>query len=217
MSGSQSAACSATTSIFGVGLHAVLEAVEPFDRRRRARQAFEHRDLAAVGQELVGDILAGFLGDLEIVAADEGRVVLAGLAERLAVELDDRNARLHRAGDDRRQRRRLERRDQDEVDLLGDEIVHLRGLRVHVAGAVGDLKRELRNLRRRRGQFVVDVLPVGLGVVGLREADDELAVLAAFLDERRGVRRAGRSASAPTPSEAADCLASTKAMTFSLG
>ena len=30
---------------------------------------------------------------------------------------------------------------------------------------------------------------VGFGVVGLREADDELAVLAAFLDERRRLRR----------------------------
>jgi hypothetical protein len=92
--------------------------------------------------------------------------------------------------DDRGQRRGFERRDQNQVDLLGDEIVHLRGLGIHVAGAVGDLQRELRNLLGRRGQFVVDVLTVGLGVVGLREADDVIAVLAAVLDGGGCVRRA---------------------------
>ena len=173
-----------------IGLDAILEAVEAFDRGRRARQAFQHRDLAAVLQELVGHVLPGFLGDLEIVAADEGRVVLAGIADRLAVEFDHRNAGLHRARDDRGERRGLEGRDQDEIDLLGDEIVHLRGLGVHVAGAVGDLERELRHLRRRRSQFVIDMRAIGLGVVGLREADDEFAVLAAVLDERRGAAAA---------------------------
>ena len=57
-------------------------------------------------------------------------------------------------------------------------------------------KRELRNLRRGRRQFVVDVLAIGLGVVGLREADHVLAVLAAVLDERRGLGRAGEQAPA---------------------
>jgi hypothetical protein len=33
------------------------------------------------------------------------------------------------------------------------------------------------------------VLPIGLGVIGLREADDELAVFPAFLDEGRSVGR----------------------------
>ena len=193
-----------------VGLDAVLEAVEPLDRRRRARQAFEHRDLAALGQKLVGDILAGLLGDLEIVAADEGRVVLAGIADGLAVELDDRNAGLHRAGDDGGQRRGLERRDQDEIDLLGDEIVHLRGLGVHIAGAVGDLQRELRDLLGRRGQFVIDVLAVGLGVVGLREADHVLVVLAAGLGESaaEAAFAANASASAALVPNNSRCMSS---------
>ena len=64
-------------------------------------------------------------------------------------------------------------------------------MRIHIAGTVGDLQRELRDFLGCRGQFVIDVLAIGLGVVGLREADDETAVLAAFLDERRRGRRAG--------------------------
>ena len=58
-----------------------------------------------------------------------------------------------------------------------------RGLGVHVARPVGDLQCELRNFRRRRGQLFVDMRAIGLRIVGLREADDELAVLSAFLDE----------------------------------
>ena len=61
-----------------IGLDAGLEAVEPLDRRSRARQPLEHRDLAALRKELVGDVFAGLLGDLEIVAADEGRESLPG-------------------------------------------------------------------------------------------------------------------------------------------
>ena len=133
-----------------VALDAVLEAVQPLDRRRRARQALQHRDLAAVRQQRLGGIFARRLGDLVVVAADEGRVVLAGIADRLAVELDHRDAGVHRPLHRRGQRRRLERRDQQQVDLLGDEVVDLRGLRVHVAGAVGDLQRELRHRPWRR-------------------------------------------------------------------
>ena len=142
-------------------------------------------------QELVGDVFARLLGDLEIVAADEGRIILAGIADRLAIELDDRNAGFRGPRDDWRQRRGLEGRDQDQIDLLGDEVVHLRSLRVHVAGPVGDLQCELRHFLRRGGQFVVDVLTVRLGVVGLRKADHILSVLAALLDQRRSLRRTG--------------------------
>ena len=119
-------------------LDAVLEAVQPLDRRGRARQALEHRHLAAVRQQRLGGILAGRDGDLVVVAADEGRVVLARIADRLAVELDHRDAGVHRPLHRRGQRRRLEGRDQQEIDLLGDEVVDLAGLGVHVA------------LRRRR-------------------------------------------------------------------
>jgi hypothetical protein len=54
-----------------VRFHTVLESVETFAHRRRARQTFEHRDLAAVRQELTSNVFASFLGDLEIAAADK--------------------------------------------------------------------------------------------------------------------------------------------------
>ena len=54
--------------------------------RDQSLDSAQHRDFAASGQELVGDIFAGLLGDLEVVAADEGRVVLSGIADGLAVE-----------------------------------------------------------------------------------------------------------------------------------
>ena len=49
---------------------------------------------------------------------------------------------------------------------------------------------------RGRSQLFVDVSPVGLGVRGLRKPDDELSVLAAFLDQRRRSCRPAASATA---------------------
>ena len=63
----------------------LLEAVEALDGRRRARQPFENRGLAAIRHQGLGGPLSGFLGDLAVVAAHEGRVVVA---HRLAVELE---------------------------------------------------------------------------------------------------------------------------------
>ena len=167
LSGSQSAACSATTWILAFSL---TPSLKPLSRSTAGVELGRPSSTATSppsGSSVLAVYLPASIGDLVIVAADEGRVVLAGIADRLAVELDHGNAGIHRPLDGRRQRRRLERRDQEQVDLLGDEVVDLRGLRVHVAGAVGDLQGELRDLLGRGGQFVVDVLAIGLGVVGL--------------------------------------------------
>ena len=207
LSGTQSAACSATTWILAFSL---TPSLKPFSRSTAGVELGRPCSTATSppsGSKRLGGVFAGLQGDLVVVAADEGRVVLAGIADRLAVELDHRDAGIHGALHRRRQRRRLEGRDQQQVDLLGDEIVDLRGLRVDVAGAVGDLQRELRHFLGGRGQLVIDVLAIGLGIVGLRKADDELAVLRAGLDQRVGglggagdaqgtSRRAARPASA---------------------
>ena len=140
MSGSQSAACSATTLIFGL---VFTPSLKPLSRSTAGVELGRPSSTATSppsGSSVFGGVLAGLVGDLVVVAADERRVVLARLADGLAVELDHRNAGLHRARDGGRQRRGLERRDQQQIDLLGDEIVDLRGLRVVVAGAVGDLQ-----------------------------------------------------------------------------
>jgi hypothetical protein len=147
------------------------------------KAVYASNDMMAAGARLAAKGAGKKDGDIAILGTDG----LPGPAGGIRA-VDHRNAGFHRPRDHRGQRRRLERRDQDQIDFLGDEIVHLRGLRIHVAGAVGDLQRELRDLLGRRGQFVVDVLTVGLSIVGLRKADDVIAVLAAVLDEGRGVR-----------------------------
>ena len=168
LSGSQSAACSATTWIFGVLLDAVLEAVEPLDGRGRARQALEHRDLAAVRQQRLGGVFAGLQGDLVVVAADEGRVVLAGIADRLAVELDHRECRRPSPASPpgvsgAASNGEISSRSTFWVMKLSTCEVCVLTLpapsaicRVNCGTCLGG-----------GGQFVVDVLAIGLGVVGL--------------------------------------------------
>ena len=171
---------------FCVLLHAVLVAVQPLDSRCRTGQALEHGYLAAFRQQSLGGVFARFHSDLVVIAADEGRVVLARISNRLAVELDDRDASVHGAFDRRRQRRRLERRNQKQIDFLRYEVVDLGRLCVYVAGAIGDLQGELLYVSDSGCQFLVDVLTIRLRVVGLGKADDEFAVLGASLDQRVG-------------------------------
>ena len=49
------------------------------------------------------------------------------------------------------------------------------------------------------GEIVIYMLPIGLSIVCLREADDELAVFVALLDQRGRAGPAGRRGSPPPP------------------
>ncbi len=135
------------------------------------------------------DELAGGLADLAVVGADEGRVRVA--LDR-AVEHDHRDALLVDPAHDRRQRLRLVRRDDQEVDLLAQEVLDVGDLLgvVLLRVGVGDL--DVGEALRRRRHVRVHRHAPRLAQVALREADQVLAGLRLAATGRPGRSRRPR-------------------------
>ena len=157
------------------------------------RQRVDAGDLGDHGVRLVAELLAdvGAGGDAHaVVVAEDGDARGVRVVE-LAVDVDDRDAGLHRLEGDRGHGRAVEGQQHDRVDALVDERLDLADLQVDVVGALRDP--ELDVVVRLGG------LLGGLGdrahpaVVGGRggEADDDLV---ARLVVRAGLGRGGAAA-----------------------
>ena len=161
-------------------------------------EPFELDDLALAAGLLdrpIGDPLA-FLDE---VRADEGEEVDAGLGERridVAVDQQHRNAGLLGVHDRRDQWLLLARRQEDEVDALGDHAVDVGDLLGGRAGGVG-----IDELRAALGGFVLHAGGLreapGIVALGLGEAD----LVSVLLLQRRHLAEGGNDGE---PGEAAD-------------
>ena len=220
---SQSAFWLAMISAVRVVGEPLTEPVAALLRRRRALQPadLDHgaRIVSLVGAVL-GGVGPGLLADLHVVGADPHRELVA---LDLAVEDDHRHALGARLGDDVGQRRRLVRRDDQQVDALGEEVLDVGDLLGVVLGGVGEDDLQLRVGRGGGGDLVVHRLAPRLALVRLRHAD-QVAVLgldAALGDTGRRRPAAGRCPvrsspatppATPTASTGATAIAKSRAL-----
>ena len=175
----------------------VGEALRPVLGQRQVGDALDlgdHRVAHALGLELRGDVRAGREAHAVVVALDQGAGPARGV--ELAVEVDHGDARRLRLDRDLGERLAVERQDDQRVDLLVDEGLHLADLLVDVVAPLDRLERHVAVLLR-----------LGLGVRrdggdpavvgrGRREADgDRLAggVVAGRRRSRRSRSRRTRS------------------------
>ena len=161
---------------------ALAEALIALDAAGSAGQALDLADLAAFGQQGVGDVLAADAADVDVVGADELGV---GVAVNLAVQQDDRDAGLVGALDDVGQRGGLVGGGDDQVDLHLDEVLDVSDLLGVVLGSVGVDNLEHRVLRRRGSDLVVHCNAPGLAQIALGHADG----VGLFLCQRGAHRR----------------------------
>ena len=127
--------------------------LQPFTRSITAETCgpFWMIDLAALGAELVGDVLAGDLAGLDVVGLHRG--VGAGRGD---VDRDHHDPGRLRPLDRRGDRLGVGGVEQDHVDARGDEVVDLVELLVQVVVGRGGVDRDVR----------VDLLGLGLGALG---------------------------------------------------
>ena len=172
----------------GLSLMKVVEALLAVIGGRGADGAFDLDDLGIAAHRL-GQPFADALALLDEVRAGEGDVVDARLGERVidvAVDQDDRDAGVLGVHDRRDERLLFARRQEDEIDALGDHAVD-----------VGDL---LGGRSRRVGidELIAELLGFVLHACRLREAPRIVAfrlgepdLVGILLSERRKTRRKG--------------------------
>ncbi len=156
--------------------YAAIAARKPESRccgRRRTRQAAELDDVALAVEDRVGEY-AGGCSDGDVVGADEGGVAVA---LDLPVDDDDRNAGLEDPLDHRGERLGLVGRDDQQVDLLLQEVLDVGYLLGVVLLSIGHDDVQVGIGLGRRIDVGIHRHPPRLGVVGLREADQELALV----------------------------------------
>jgi len=150
------------------------EAIAPVLGRRSALQTADLRDPAlrppVLGAPL-GRVLPGPAPDRHVVRPDEHRVVRV---HQVAVQHDHRHAALPRLLDDLVQRRRFVRRDDQQVDPLREQVLHIAHLLGIVLRRILEQDLELRICRRSRRDLAVHRLAPGLRLVRLRHADHVL-------------------------------------------
>ena len=144
----------------------VLEALRALLGHRDAGEALDLDDVA-LALELLAEVDAGLVADAVVVAGDQG-AVCAGLGE-LAVDVDDRDAGLHRLQRHRCEGVALVRQHDERVGLGRDQGLDLVGLGGRVGHALGQLERDALELVR----LLAGVLGDGghPAVVGTRRAE----------------------------------------------
>jgi hypothetical protein len=159
----------------------------PQSDRASAKPSERSRDLpddrVGVVAELFADVGAGADAHA-VVVAQNGRAGGEGAGE-LPVDVDHRDARLHRLDGDLGQCRAVAGKQHDRVDPVVDEGLHRRDLRRDVVGALGDA--QLHVVEALRGGEGAGVDGAEPPVVGCRtgEADDHrVAALGVLLGGR---------------------------------
>ena len=132
---------SAATRLSTFWPHALSASLKPFERSWVSGQRVDAGDLGddRVLDALVLDHLAGVGAgrDAHAVVVAEDRGPRGERGGELAVDVDDRDAGLHRLGGDVGQRGAVGRQQHDRVDLVVDEGLDLADLLVGVVGALG--------------------------------------------------------------------------------
>jgi hypothetical protein len=146
----------------------VAEADAPVQDGRRSRAAEDLDDLSAFPSEQLRDVLAGLLADEPVVRPDEQRVVEP---DHRPVEEDDGNAVIG-LGDDRRERLRLVRRDDEEVDAGVQEGVHVLDLAAVRIRRIREDDPQVAVARRLGVDLVPHADAPRLGEVGHGDTDD---------------------------------------------
>ena len=137
---------------------------------------------------LVLDHLAGVGAgrDAHAVVVAEDRGPSGERGGELTVDVDHRDAGLHRLGGDVGQRRAVGRQQHDRVDLVVDEGLDLADLLVGVVGALGGLELHVGVLLGLRDRRAVDGREPA--VVGGRTGEPDHDLLARVVVGRRGLR-----------------------------
>ena len=118
----------------------------------RERQRVDAGDLRDDGVGVVAELLAdvGAGADAHAVVVAEDRGACGERARELAVDVDDRDAGLHRLDRDLGQCGAVGGQQHDRVDAVVDEGLDLADLRVRVVGALGDVELDVVEAARPR-------------------------------------------------------------------
>ena len=155
-------------------------------------------DHIALAVQLVGDEVGGGLADAVVVTADPGPV--RRRAGELAVDVDDRDARLHCLLRDRGERTTLMREDDQDVRLLADERLDLGDLGGRVVRTLRKHQLDSELVRRRTGVVGDRLEPAVVCAGGAeRNLDGTAADTAGLLGLRSAAQPAAAAARVAEP------------------